>query len=369
MISEYIFWISVGVILFVYLGYPLLLVMWGGIFGQKVKKNEFLPRVSILISAYNEEQSIGATIQNKLDLDYPQDKLEIIVVSDGSEDKTSQIVSKFSGKAVRLLEQKPRAGKTMALNMAVQEAAGEILVFSDANSIYDSGALKKLMQNFSDPAVGYVTGKMVYVDDQGSVIGSGCSAYMRYENFLRLCETRVGSVIGVDGGIDAVRKSLYEPMSAEMLPDFVLPLSVMKRHCRVVYEPAALLKENSLTEKSDEWKMRVRVTLRSYHALWTMKSLFNFFKYPVISVQLFFHKVLRYWVGFFQLIAFISNIFLLGQGSFYMGLFIMQIIFYGAAILGIKYVSYFCILNAAAMVAFFKFLNGEKQVLWNPRKG
>ena len=169
-----------------------------------------------------------------------------------------------------LLRQEPRAGKTSALNMAVPNATGEILVFSDANSLYASNALRKLVQNFCDKEVGYVTGKMIYTNSEDSTTGDGCTAYMKYENFLRRVETKAGSIVGVDGGIDAVRKEFYKSMNPDQLPDFVLPLKVIDQGYRVVYEPEAILKEPSLKAPKDEYKMRVRVSLRALWALWDM---------------------------------------------------------------------------------------------------
>lgn len=172
-------------IFYIYLGYPVLVVLIGLIRNKRVKKGTYEPHITILISAYNEEKSIEATIKNKLDLDYPKNKLEIIVISDNSTDKTDDIVKQYEPQGVKLLRQIPRAGKTSALNMAVPQAIGEILVFSDANSIYAPDALKKLMQNFYDQEVGYVTGKTMYTNPDGTAIGDGCTTYMKYELFAR----------------------------------------------------------------------------------------------------------------------------------------------------------------------------------------
>jgi glycosyltransferase involved in cell wall biosynthesis len=260
--------------------------------------------------------------------------MEIIVVSDGSTDRTEEIVRSYEKDGVRLIVQHRRQGKTAALNKAVQAAAGDIIVFSDANSLYERDAVGYLVRNFSDPRVGYVTGKMVYVDQNGSLVGAGCSAYMRYENMLRTLETNVGSIVGVDGGIDAVRKSLYEPMPPDMLPDLVLPLSVVAKGFRVVYEEKALVKEDSLTEVNDEARMRVRVTLRSLHALWHMRQLFNPRAGGLFSFQLFMHKLLRYSVGYFQLMLLANNIILLRAGNAYRVLFGLQLAFYTMALRG-----------------------------------
>lgn len=366
---------------YVYAGYPGLVLFIGFFKNKKIHKYFFEPFVTIVIPAYNEEKSIEATIRNKLDLDYPPEKIEIIVVSDGSTDSTEEIVKHFETKGVRLVRQGPRAGKTSALNLAVPMAKGEIVVFSDANSIYEGGALKAILTNFADADVGYVTGKMVYVNPDGTVIGDGCSAYMKYENFLRTCETKIGSVVGVDGGIDAVRKNLYKPMNPDQLPDFVLPLSVVEQGSRVVYEPGALLREDALKESSDEYRMRVRVSLRALWALFDKRAMFLSGGNQLYAWQMLSHKVARYLCFLFMVLAFISNFALVNHGVGYQLFFLLQSGSYLFAIVSpllermgmkskIAYLCYyFTLINFAASHAFVKFLMGKKQVLWNPRKG
>ena len=177
------FFIALGMVFYVYAGYPLIVFFLSSLKRRPVRRQAHEPMVSILIAAFNEVDVIAATIRNKLALDYPAEKLEIIVVSDGSDDGTDAVVHGLSEPNVRLLRQEPRAGKTSALNMAVAQAHGDILVFSDANSLYDHKALRQLVANFADAEVGYVSGRMVYTNPDGSYIGDGCSAYMKYENF------------------------------------------------------------------------------------------------------------------------------------------------------------------------------------------
>jgi len=366
---------------YIYLGYPVLVVLIGIISNKRIKRGDYQPHVTILIAAYNEEKSIDATIKNKLELDYPKEKLEIIVISDGSTDKTDEIVKRYESKGVKLFRQILRAGKTSALNMAVPEAKGEIIVFSDANSLYASDALTKLVQNFFDKSVGYVTGKMIYTNKHGTIIGDGCSTYMKYENFLRRIETKLGSIVGVDGGIDAIRKKLYQPMNPDQLPDFVLPLKVVEQGCRVVFEPKAILKEPSLKVPKDEYKMRVRVSLRSLWALWDMRHLLTFTPFFLYSWQLWSHKVLRYLCFIFLIGAYFANWALWSIAGIYKLLFVLQNIACLCAALSLIFekkghrpkplylLNYFVLLNLASAHAFFKFLLGQKQVMWIPRKG
>jgi len=379
--AEICFFVSIAVLFYVYIGYPALAAFLGMFYKKNIRKGTCEPRVSILIAAYNEESCIEQTLVNKINLDYPEDKREILVVSDESTDRTDEIVSKYEDRNVRLFRQTPRAGKTSGLNLIVPEAEGEILVFSDANSIYAEDALKQLVQNFHDPEVGYVTGKMVYVSPDGSIVGDGCSAYMKYENQLRTFETGIGSVVGVDGGIDAMRKSLYRFLRPDQLPDFVQPLKVVEQGYRVIYEPAALLKEDTLKSTEDEYKMRVRVSLRTFWALLDMKHLLSVFKFGLFAWQLWSHKVLRYICFFFLVAAAVANILLYSANGFFKLCLALQIFMYLSAFtawqlekknISVKFLNfpyYFILLNWTSAHAFFKFISGNKVVLWNPRKG
>jgi cellulose synthase/poly-beta-1,6-N-acetylglucosamine synthase-like glycosyltransferase len=387
MSFEFIFWCSISMLVYVYIGYPCIAYLLSQWFGRPVCKQDIEPSVSVVISAYNEQDCIEATVENKLEQDYPPDKLEILVVSDSSSDNTDQQIKCMSNlcsrypERVRLLRQEPRAGKTSALNMAIDEAHGEIIVFSDANSMYSENAIRLLARNFADPAVGYVTGSMVYVNKEQSATAEGCSSYMRYENFLRGQETGVGSVVGVNGGIDAIRKEQFSPMRADQLPDFVLPLNIVSQGYRVVYEPSAILREPALERGDDEYRMRIRVSLRALWALWDMRHLFNVFRYGFFSVQLLSHKLLRYAVFLFLIGAAASNLALITDSTLYQFTLFAQVGFYALAIRGymksragersrIGYMPYyFMLLNLASAQAFGKFVAGKKQVIWEPRTG
>lgn len=378
---EAIFYLSGVAIFYVYLGYPFMAAILGTILNKKVKKEAITPQVTVLIAAYNEREVIEATIRNKLEQDYPEERLEIIVVSDGSTDGTDDIVRAITDPRVRLLRQEPRNGKTSALNLAIPYASGELIVFSDANSLYASDAIKQLVSNFADPEVGYVTGKMIYAEADGTTIGEGCSAYMKYENALRSIETRLGAIVGVDGGIDVVRRNLYRPMNADQLPDFVLPLNVVAKGYRVVYEPAAVLRETTLKEASDEYRMRVRVSLRAFWALFDMRRRLGLRANPLFTWQLWSHKVLRYMCFLFMITLFLSNIMLLGKSVWYWIFMLAQTAGYVCAIgepffakkgyhhAVFRFSRYFLLINLAAAHACVRFLAGQKQVLWTPRKG
>lgn len=379
---KFIFFISVFVLFYVYLGYPLAAAGLGLFLNRKVRKADRTPSVTILIAAYNECESIESTVRNKLEQDYPADRLEVIVISDGSNDGTDDIVRGISDPRLRLIRQEPRAGKTSALNLAATMSHTEIIVFSDANSLYAPDTIRHLVKNFADPTVGYVTGRMIYANPDGTRIGEGCSTYMKYENLLRKFETLLGSVVGVDGGVDAIRKSLYQPMMADQLPDFVLPLKVVAQGYRVVYEPEAMLWESTLHAAADEYRMRVRVSLRALWALFDMRELLMFKTgLRTFAWQLWSHKALRYSCFVFISAGYISNLCLLRNGGVYVIAFILQTVAVVAAIMPYmsiqpriilkisNFANYFALLNLASAHAALKFFLGKKQALWNPRKG
>lgn len=381
---EVIFWVMLNVLLFIYIGYPVLTKILAALMRKKVEKDSaYQPSITILIAAYNEAECIVDTLNNKVSLNYPADKLEILVVSDESEDGTDELVKEFAKTSkipVSLYRQVPRAGKTSGLNMLFDKAKGDLLAFSDANSLWDENALQVMASNFADESVGYVTGKMVYITPEGSMIGDGCSSYMKYENWLREQETLIGSVVGVDGGVDMIRRSLFEKLNADQLPDFVQPLKVVEKGARVVYEPEALLKEYALNDPEKEYKMRVRVSLRAIWALSDLRNLLNPFKYGVFALQLISHKLLRYMAFVPLVLVFLANLVLLDNSLFYAFCFLGQLGFYILAWLGSKgdekYNSvayklpyYFVLLNLASAQAFIKYLKGEKQVIWKPREG
>ncbi|WP_206769657.1 glycosyltransferase family 2 protein [Marinobacter sp. bablab_jr008] len=383
---EFLFWLSLTLLFYIYFGYPLLASAVAKLANRPVGKSEdYKPNVSILIAAYNEANDIEATLRNKLALNYPADKMELLVISDESEDGTDEIVREVAQGSpfpIRLFRQVPRQGKTAGLNTLVPETFGDIILFSDANSQWDAQAVSRLCSNFADPDVGYATGKMVYVNDDGSLVGDGCSAYMKYENWLRKQETRIGSVVGVDGGIDAMRKSLYQPLNADQLPDFVQPLKVVEMGYRVVYESRALLKEEALNDSDSEFSMRVRVSLRALWALKDMKHLMNPLNGPLFAWQLISHKLLRYTAFVPLLTLALSTLLLAPDWGIYTLAFVGFVTFTLLAWTGFRRESkaqslsvaysipyYFALLNIASYKAVIAFLKGEKKVVWNPRKG
>lgn len=384
MYLEVGFWICVGLIAYIYVGYPACVFLISTIFGRNVKRAMIQPTVTVVISAYNEESEIEATVVNKLNQEYPPDLLKVVVVSDGSTDRTDEIVRNLAqryGNRLVFVRQDPRQGKTQAMNFAMQHSTSDVVVFADANSIYAGDAIQELVSNFADPSVGYVTGQMVYGNPGEAGIGAGSSSYMSYENTLRMLESKLGSVVGVDGGIDAVLRHCYIPMRVDQLPDFVLPLSVVEQGKRVVYEPRARVFEMALSDSSKELRMRVRVSLRSLWALFDKRSLFNPFRYPLFGWQVLSHKALRY-TAFVPLAGLLLiNCVIWNKHWIYSSILSLQLSGYLTAALGYflrktagvpsqaLVPCYFVILNLACVIACAKFLRGEKIVLWTPRVG
>jgi cellulose synthase/poly-beta-1,6-N-acetylglucosamine synthase-like glycosyltransferase len=381
---ELAFWACLALGLYPYAVYPLCIALLNALRARPVRTASVTPAVTVVISAYNEASHIAATVRNKLEQDYPPALLDVMVVSDAATDNTDEVVKRLAAEEpqrVSFLRQQTRSGKTAALNALIAQARGEVIVFSDANSIYRPDAVRRLAAAFADPTVGYASGRMLYVDPNGSLVGDGCTAYMRYENALRASESAVGSVVGVDGGVDAVRRSLYRPMRPDQLPDLVLPLAVVEQGFRVVYVPDAILQEEALSDESAEYRMRVRVALRALWAIWDKRALLNPLRFPLFSWQLASHKLLRY-LSFAPLAAAAAiNWWLLPLGRPY-GLLAAAQCVVGLLALGARYgprrlrgfslpryCYYFLLLNWASAVACAHFLRGEKQVIWQPRTG
>jgi cellulose synthase/poly-beta-1,6-N-acetylglucosamine synthase-like glycosyltransferase len=377
LIAEVSLWLCFTAIAYVYLGYPLTLRLLPAR-RRQVLPGRAIPKVTVIIAAHNEAADIAATVRNKLEQDYPAELLDVVVISDGSTDGTDEEVIAVSSDRVTLFRQEPRQGKTLALNRGMETARGELVVFSDANSLYDPAAIRHLAATFDDPTVGYATGQLVYQDPDETAVGGGSGMYMRYENWLRKLETRVGSVVGVNGGIDAVRRSLYQPMRADHLPDFVLPLRVVAQGYCVVYCAQAVSLEEALGRQDDEYRMRVRVSLRALHGLSDMRSLLSP-RHGLFAFQLLVHKLLRYLLFAPLAVAFLANLALVGR-PVYTTLLAAQVACYLLAAIGwaahghirfrpVFVPFYFCLINAAAGVALVRFLRGERQVLWTPRRG
>ena len=379
-LAKICFWLSIFLIIYPIIIYPSSVFLIGLIRPRPIKRQSWLPSVTVLIAAHNEAQNIATTIQNKLEQDYPGNRLETIVISDGSTDGTEDIVREFDSQSVQLIRREQRGGKAAALNEGVRHASGEILVFSDANSLYAPDAIRRMVENFADPEVGYVTGNLTYETRGTGIAGNGCGAYMKYENTLRTLETRAGSIIGVNGGVDAIRRELYNDVPRHLITDFVLPLHVLSTRHRVVYDERVHSTEVANSELRSESRMRIRVGLRALQGIAYMHRLCNPISYPGTAFSLISHKVIRYFCFLFLMTALITNLALVTT-PVYTVLFVAQTVAYLLAIVGLRkdvprlfgkltlIPAYFLMSNAAFAVAAIKFLRGETMATWQPRAG
>lgn len=377
-VSLFVFLACVSLIGYVYVGYPLLIFLVGRAVGRTVRKSGIEPTVSFIITAFNEERAIRAKLENTLALDYPVDKLEVIIASDSSEDGTDSIVREYACRNVRLVRQEERRGKTAAQNLAVEASTGEILVFSDATSVYRPDAVRRLVANFADETIGCVAGKLLYVDPSESGVGSGARSYWEYETLLKESESRACSLIGVSGCIYAVRRSAYMPMYPEACSDFLIATIVYQNGFRTVYEPRAVCTEETNRRSDKEMRMRIRVISQTFTDLWRNRGMLNPFRTGIYGLQLLSHKLMRYSVPAFLLGTFVSSA-LLAFGSFFFAVvFLGHVLFVVAAAagwflerLGIRsgplvIPMYFLLANAASVAGFFQFVRGERYAAWEP---
>jgi len=361
-------------VFYTYFGYPLFLLIISSLFQKSVKKGDVLPKVSIIIAAYNEEKIIKEKIENSLGLNYPDDLIEIIVASDHSTDQTDQIVAEFEPAGVILAAQSERNGKTMALNHAVNRATGEILIFTDATAILEKDCIQQIVKNFNDPQVGCVCPEMRYNNVHNNNITQIEGLYWKYESCLKHREAMVGSLAFVPGACFAVRRELHSPVEPEYDYDCIVPLEVIARNHRVVYEREACFAETMVTSSKDLFKSKIRMITKDFSGTLSRKKLLNPFVYPWVSLTLLSHKLIRWLVPFFLIIVLISNVLLI-HIEFFKFLLLGQLIYYFMAFVGLVlkqrkgFLSipfYFCIVNLAALIGVCKAILGEKIPFWQP---
>ncbi|HEX5733590.1 MAG TPA: glycosyltransferase family 2 protein [Blastocatellia bacterium] len=378
MASKIIFIASIALLAYTYVGYSALVFLLSRFFARPVVKADITPNVSVIIAAYNEERDIARKIENTLALDYPKEKLEIIVASDCSTDGTDAIVRGFADRGVILHRRPERIGKSVAQNQAMRFSKGSVLVFSDATTMYERDTLRKIVRSFADPEVGCVAGRLVYVSGADAAVGKGCRSYWGYEVFLKECESRLGSLIGVSGCLYAVRRSSYARIALDMSSDFVIATEIHLLGMRTVYDPEAISTENTNKRGKDEFRMRVRVIEQTMSALGRYREVLNPLRHGIYAVQMVSHKVMRYSAPLFMCALFVSNLVLINESEFYLLTFLAQSLFYLAAFAGwmcsraglkigmLALPYYFALANFASVVAFAKFMRGEAHVTWEP---
>jgi poly-beta-1,6-N-acetyl-D-glucosamine synthase len=348
---------------------------------RPVAQRTIYPRVSMIIAAYKEAKVIGPKLENSLALDYPRDCLEIIVASDGDEDNTEEIVNSFSLYGIISSHSYERKGKMAAINRGVAMAGGEIILLSDANSVYPKDALATLVRNFADPKVGAVSGRKTIIMKSERESSAGDSAYWKYESFLKTCQSRIGSITTGDGEIFAFRQSLFQPIPENVInDDTAITIDIIEQGYRVVYEPEAISGELASVDFRDDFWVKVRMVAGGFQSMkMYLGTLFCF--HPLFAVQFLSHKALRWIAPVLFIGIFMSNIALL-MWPLFRYLTAAQIVFYLFALAGfwysrehrkmglLYYPYYFCLMNLAALVGFAKFVKAETDVnmLWKRAK-
>ena len=367
---------AIGVIVWVYVGYPIVLGIVAALRKKPVARVAYTPDVSLVICAYNEERDIRRKLEECLAADYPADRLEIIVASDGSTDRTDDIVREFAPR-VTLLRVEGRGGKTIAQNAAVDMARGEILVFSDVTTVYTPVTLREMVANFADPAVGCVGGDLHYEKDPRNTSAEGRALFWGYERQLRVWESQIHSIIGVAGCVYAMRKSLYVPLHPAVISDFVQPGGVTSRGHRTILEPRALAFEPVESfSLGEELYRRARVITRGLRGAFTMPDLLNPFRHPWFATLLWSHRVLRWLVPVFLLLLLAASIPLASRGPLFQVVLASQLAVYGAGAVayalerwrvrlpGAFIPLYFCVVNLAPLLALAWIARGEKKIVW-----
>jgi cellulose synthase/poly-beta-1,6-N-acetylglucosamine synthase-like glycosyltransferase len=289
-----LFWACVATVFYTYAGYPLLVWAAGKLLDRSVRRVPACPRVSVIVAAYNEAEGIESRLRNVLRSAYAHDRLEVVVVSDGSTDDTVELARAIDPRRVRVLAL-PRCGKAAALSAGVQVARGDILVFTDANTVFDQDAVAALVMNFGDESVGGVVGRTGYVMDENTeAAGRGEQLYWNYDTWLKQLESRTGSVVSAHGGMYAIRRDLFEPVSdPAVTDDFAISTAVVARGKRLVFEPEAYGFELPMTTSGSEFSRRVRLMTRGLRGVVVRRALLNPFRYGFYSVALWSRKVLR----------------------------------------------------------------------------
>jgi cellulose synthase/poly-beta-1,6-N-acetylglucosamine synthase-like glycosyltransferase len=329
-----------------------------------------------VVAAYNEESYMEAKIDNCLKLNYPEGKLKLLFVTDGSSDKTPDIISKYP--QVQLLHQPQRAGKIAAVHRAMEYVTTEITVFTDANTFLNGDAIINICRHYADKTVGCVAGeKRVQMNENADASAAGEGFYWKYESALKKWDSELYSVVGAAGELFSVRKSLYEDVPADtVLDDFMISMLIAAKGCRIVYEPEAYAIENASENVSEELKRKIRIAAGGIQSILRLPQLFNPFKFPVLSFQYVSHRVLRWTVTPFLLILiFVLNAFL-PRTFLYNSIFVAQILFYFLAFLGfimekrqirikalfVPY--YFCVMNYAVLMGIIRYFTKKQSAVW-----
>lgn len=383
-----LFWISLFFIIYTYVGYGILLYVILKLKTMLKGKRDpiavgYTPTLTFIVAAYNEAYCIREKIENTLTLEYPDDKIEFIFVTDGSTDDTPTIIKEYP--RIKLLHKDGRSGKIAAVHRAMQEVKTDIVVFTDANTMVNKHALLLMSRHYSDPTVGAIAGeKRVHIEETADAT-AGEGFYWKYESKLKKWDSELYSVVGAAGELFSIRTDLYEPVEPDtILDDFMISMNIARKGYRIIYEPEAYAMEKASADTAEELKRKIRISAGGVQSTLRLKSLLLPFKQPVLTFEYISHRILR-WVltPYLMILVFILNIFFVvnvGWFGLYGFILAAQILFYGSALLGrileakqmkikiffIPY--YFCLMNYAVIAGMFRYLFGEQSVLWEKAK-
>jgi len=377
-----VFWVGVTTVFYTYLGYGVIIYLVAKVrkgYPQPPVQNEAdLPPVTMIVAAYNESQVIAGKIHNTLKLDYPEDRLEIFFVTDGSTDGTPEIIGDFP--RLKLFHSTERRGKIHAVNRVMRFVKNPIVVFSDANTHLNTEAIKNIVRHYQNESVGGVAGeKKIQTGSKEDASGSGEGLYWKYESFLKRKDSEVYSVVGAAGELFSIRTALYEPPDENMIiEDFYLSLRIAARGYRFIYEPEAYALESASISVGEEWKRKVRIAAGAFQAMAKLKYLLNPFINGILTFQYFSHRVLRWTLAplFLPVVLAVNIILAVEDGLLYKGLLALQLIFYFLAVVGYFFRGrkismpgffvpfYFCVMNLSVYAGFFRYLRGRQSVMW-----
>lgn len=378
---QLIFWCAAGLLTYTFVLFPAIVVA-RGLFRRRARYPlDFLPSVSVLVAAYNEENYLPDRINNLLELDYPADRLEIIVASDGSEDGTERVVRGFADRGVKLLSL-PRGGKCAALNAASKVATGSVWVFTDANTVFARDAIRALVAPFSDPTVGGVAGDQIYERDNArSLSADGELAYWSFDRAMKVFQSRAGNVTSATGAIYAIRGELFQHVPPDVADDFQISTGIVAQGYQLKFSRNARAFEPVAVDAGAEYQRKVRVATQGLRGVLLRRELLNPLRFGFYSIQLFSHKVLRRLSAVPMLALLLASGLLWHRGGFFQLATIAQTTFYGLAVIGFvakrskigtsKVFSmpfYFCMVHTAALVATCNVVRGARMPSWKPER-
>jgi biofilm PGA synthesis N-glycosyltransferase PgaC len=377
-------WIGLFIVAYTFVGYGFLLFILVKIKRLFTKPGRLvpglnLPTVTILIAAYNEELLIEEKIENTLSLDYPKDKIQLIVITDGSTDQTAEKVSKYN--TVLLLHSDVRAGKMAAIKRAMPFVSGDVILFTDANTFLNKPAVMELVKHYQNPKVGAVAGeKRILVDEVADASSAGEGFYWKYESMLKKWDYELYSNVGAAGELFSIRAKLYEPVESDtIIDDHMIAMRIAEKGFIIAYEPQAYAMETASANSKEELKRKIRIAAGGIQSILRLKKAANPFNYPVLTFQYISHRVLRWTITPLLLIlVFVINGLILvnSPSNFYLFLFIAQLVFYILSVIGFYFESknirikavfipfYFCLMNYAVMAGIVRYLQSNQSAAW-----